>query len=100
MVYFSDKTFRFLRALARNNSARVVPGAQSRLRGAGPRPVPAPDASTCSRTWPQVSGHFRADPRPVGGSLFRIHRDTRFANDKTPYKTHAGARLFHERHRK
>ena len=30
-----------------------------------------------------------ADPRPVGGSLFRIHRDTRFAKDKSPYKTHA-----------
>ena len=35
----------------------------------------------------------------LGGSLFRIHRDTRFANDKTPYKTWAGARLFHERRR-
>src|SRR5690606_8049694 len=33
------------------------------------------------------------------GSLFRIHRDTRFSNDKTPYKTWQGARLFHERHR-
>jgi uncharacterized protein (TIGR02453 family) len=26
-------------------------------------------------------------------SLFRIHRDTRFANDKTPYKTHIAGRL-------
>jgi uncharacterized protein (TIGR02453 family) len=30
-----------------------------------------------------------ADPRPNGGSLFRIYRDTRFSKDKTPYKTHA-----------
>ncbi len=44
-----------------------------------------------------ISPHFRADPRPVGGSLFRAHRDTRFGKDKTPYKTHAGARLFHAR---
>jgi uncharacterized protein (TIGR02453 family) len=29
----------------------------------------------------------RAEPR-VGRSLFRINRDTRFAADKTPYKTH------------
>jgi len=35
----------------------------------------------------------------VGGSMFRIQRDTRFANDKTPYKTWQGARLFHERGR-
>ncbi|MGE8288893.1 MAG: DUF2461 domain-containing protein, partial [Stenotrophomonas sp.] len=45
----------------------------------------------------EVSAHFRADPRTVGGSLFRIYRDSRFSNDKTPYKTWQGARLFHER---
>ncbi len=44
-----------------------------------------------------VSEHFRSDPKTVGGSLFRIQRDTRFANDKTPYKTWQGARLFHAR---
>jgi uncharacterized protein (TIGR02453 family) len=27
------------------------------------------------------------DPRPNGGSLMRIYRDTRFSKDKTPYKT-------------
>lgn len=44
-----------------------------------------------------VSEHFRADPRTVGGSLFRIYRDARFSNDKSPYKSWQGARLFHER---
>jgi len=34
-----------------------------------------------------------ADSRPNGGSLFRIHRDTRFSKDKTPYKTHAALRF-------
>lgn len=33
-----------------------------------------------------------AEPR-IGGSLFRIHRDTRFSADKSPYKTHVGIRL-------
>ncbi len=33
---------------------------------------------------------------PYEGSLFRIHRDTRFGAYKTPYKTHAGV---HFRHR-
>jgi len=45
----------------------------------------------------KISEHFMADARPVGGSLFRIYRDTRFAKDKTPYKTHAGAHFRHER---
>jgi len=47
----------------------------------------------------RVSPHFRADPRPVGGSLFRIDRDTRFSRDKTPYKTHCGIQFRHERGR-
>ena len=37
-----------------------------------------------------------ADPRPAGGSLFRIHRDTRFSADKTPYKTNAAASFRHQ----
>ena len=44
----------------------------------------------------KISPHFRADPRPVGGSLFRIYRDTRFSKDKTPYKTHVGLHFRHE----
>lgn len=31
--------------------------------------------------------------------MFRPQRDTRFTHDKHPYKTFAGARLFHERRR-
>src|SRR3546814_4444536 len=40
---------------------------------------------------------YRSEPKTVGGSRLRIQRDTRFANDKTPYKSWQGARLFHER---
>lgn len=29
------------------------------------------------------------------GSIFRIYRDTRFSNDKTPYKTHLGIYFWH-----
>src|SRR5262245_12111639 len=43
-----------------------------------------------------ISSHFVADPRPVGGSLFRIYRDTRFSKDKSPYKTHTGIHFRHE----
>ena len=44
----------------------------------------------------KISPHFVADPRPVGGSLFRLHRDTRFSRDKSPYKTQAGVHFRHE----
>lgn len=37
---------------------------------------------------------FVADPRPVGGSALRIYRDTRFARDKTPYKTAMAAHFW------
>ncbi|MBE0567965.1 MAG: DUF2461 domain-containing protein [Krumholzibacteria bacterium] len=43
-----------------------------------------------------VSPRFRADPRPNGGSLFRIHRDIRFSGDKSPYKTAVGLHFRHE----
>jgi uncharacterized protein (TIGR02453 family) len=42
-----------------------------------------------------VSPHIVADPRPSGGSLLRIYRDTRFSRDKTPYKTNVGVRFGH-----
>jgi uncharacterized protein (TIGR02453 family) len=43
----------------------------------------------------EISPEFVADPRPTGGSLFRIHRDTRFSRDKTPFKTNAGVQFRH-----
>jgi uncharacterized protein (TIGR02453 family) len=44
----------------------------------------------------KISKHYVADPKPHGGSMFRIYRDTRFSKDKTPYKTHAGVHFRHE----
>ena len=46
---------------------------------------------------PNISPHLVADARRQGGSLFRIYRDTRFAKDKSPYKTTAGIYFRHER---
>ncbi|MEZ4320097.1 MAG: DUF2461 domain-containing protein [Myxococcota bacterium] len=42
-----------------------------------------------------LSPHFLAEPKAQGGSLFRIHRDTRFSADKTPYKTHTAMQFRH-----
>jgi uncharacterized protein (TIGR02453 family) len=44
----------------------------------------------------RISPHYRADPKPHGGSMFRIYRDARFSKDKTPYKTHAACQFRHE----
>jgi uncharacterized protein (TIGR02453 family) len=44
----------------------------------------------------KISSHFIADPRPSGGSMFRIYRDVRFSKDKSPYKTNVGYQFRHE----
>lgn len=95
-AYFGDATFRFLRALALNNErpwfnahkddyvAHVRTPFQRLLVDL--QPVLA-----------AISPYYRADPRPVGGSLYRIQRDTRRYADKSPYKCWQGAELFYER---
>lgn len=97
-TYFSPATFRFLLALERNNNRIWFHAHQADYE----RHVREPFLQLIAdlqAPLEKISTHFRADPRKVGGSLFRMHRDTRFASDKTPYKTWAGARLFHERRR-
>jgi uncharacterized protein (TIGR02453 family) len=42
-----------------------------------------------------ISKHFVADPRRVGGSMFRIYRDTRFSDDKSPFKLSVAAQFPH-----
>lgn len=39
---------------------------------------------------------LRVIAKRSGGSLMRIHRDTRFSKDKTPYKTNVGISLRHD----
>jgi len=97
-AYFTDSTFKFLRALARNNNRTWFHVHKGDYETHVRMPFQAlltdlqPDVAT-------VSAHYRAEPKTGGGSLFRIQRDTRFANDKAPYKSWQGARLFHERGR-
>ena len=47
-----------------------------------------------------ISPAYVADRRRVGGSMFRIHRDTRFSPDKSPFKTWTAARFPHEARKK
>jgi uncharacterized protein (TIGR02453 family) len=46
--------------------------------------------------YPQIAG---SDAR-AGGSITRIHRDTRFSKDKRPFHTHIGLHFWHLRGRK
>src|SRR3982750_794430 len=96
--YFTAATVKFQRDLAKNNHptwfAANKECPEDVLRDPFLRLIEDMQAPLA-----KISAHYRADPKPSGGSLFRIYRDTRFRNDKTPYKTWAGARFGHERGR-
>lgn len=95
-TYFTEASFKFLRGLARHNAREWFLAHKADYE----THVRAPFQRLLTDLQPalaEVSEHYRADPKPVGGSMFRIQRDTRFANDKTPYKTWQGARLSHAR---
>ena len=44
----------------------------------------------------EISPHYNANPKPNGGSMFRIYRDVRFSKDKRPYKENAGIQFRHK----
>ncbi len=93
-VFVTSRTFAFLRELAAHNERpwfeRNKPRYLDEVRDPLLRFVAA-----CGPRLAKLSPHVVADPRPVGGSLFRIHRDVRFAKDKSPYKTHAALSFRH-----
>ena len=98
MSHFDPDSLRFFRDLARHNERAWFHANKARYEAKVRDPF-LRLIGELAEPLARISPNFRADPRPIGGSLFRIQRDTRFANDKTPYKTWAGARFFHERGR-
>ena len=93
---FTPDLFAFLRELAVNNDREWFAANKTRYVADVQEPALAFIEDVGVRL-PEVSGHFVADARTVGGSLFRIYRDTRFSKDKTPYKTQVGIQFRHER---
>ncbi|MEM7288048.1 MAG: DUF2461 domain-containing protein [Actinomycetota bacterium] len=94
--YFTPALFGFLKDLAANNDREWFKANQDRYEALVRQP--ALDFITdMVEPLEQVSPHFVADSRTVGGSLFRIQRDTRFSKDKTPYKLNTGMHFRHER---
>jgi uncharacterized protein (TIGR02453 family) len=94
--YFSPEFFKFLKTLARNNNREWFLKNKLRYKEfvLAPSLQFIKDART---TLKSVSPYLVADPRPFGGSLFRIYRDIRFSKDKSPYKTHVAMEFWHRR---
>lgn len=88
--------FRFFKELSANNNREWFEDNKPRFRES----VQAPLIAFVEAMGPRlkkVSKHFVADPRPNGGSIFRIYKDVRFSKDKAPYKTHGGVQFRHAR---
>jgi uncharacterized protein (TIGR02453 family) len=93
-AYFGPDLFRFLRDLATHNDRDWFRANKERYE----RSVRDPLLRFVSDLQPRlakISPRFVADPRPVGGSMMRIQRDTRFSKDKAPYKTAVMAHFWH-----
>jgi uncharacterized protein (TIGR02453 family) len=93
-AHFTPALFAFVRDLAANNERDWFKANQDRFEQVVRQPALDFIADIADPLY-SISTHFVADPRRVGGSLFRIHRDTRFGADKTPYKTHVGIHFRH-----
>lgn len=94
-AYFNASLFQFLIDLRFNNNREWFQANKKRYEAE----VRDPMLHFIADVGPHletVSKRFVADPRPRGGSLFRIYRDVRFSKDKSPYKTNVGAHFRHE----
>lgn len=90
--HFTPALFKFLRELRANNNRAWFTANKERYE----KTVRNPLLDFIGELGPhlrKISRHIVVDNSPMGGSMFRIYRDTRFSKDKTPYKTHAAAQF-------
>ncbi len=91
---FSPRLFSFLRELKSNNDREWFAENKPRYE----QDVLQAAMDFVTQMQPRLAKHSRyllAEPKRVGGSIMRIYRDTRFAKDKTPYKTNVGIHFRH-----
>jgi uncharacterized protein (TIGR02453 family) len=93
-TYFTNELFDFLEALARNNDRDWFKAHQGDYERSVREPA-LEFITDFAEPLRQIAPSFVADSRTVGGSLFRIQRDTRFSKDKTPYKENTGLHFRH-----
>lgn len=91
---FPADFFAFFRELKANQSRAWFEDNRERFRVSVQGPMSDFIAAMAPRL-AKISKEFVADPRPNGGSMFRIHRDVRFSKDKNPYKEHAACQFRH-----
>jgi uncharacterized protein (TIGR02453 family) len=92
--YFRPTLFAYLRDLQSNNNRQWFLANKARYESHVRDPMLEFIADFGPRLR-RISRHYVADPRPVGGSMFRIYRDVRFSSNKSPYKTNVGANFHH-----
>lgn len=92
---FEPSIFQFLEELTDNNNRPWFQANKWRYE----RDVLEPSLAFIRAFQPRlkkISPYFVASDQRIGGSLMRVYRDTRFARDKTPYKTNVGIQFRHE----
>ena len=94
-AHFTPALFEFLAELSMNNNREWFQTNKARYERDVRNPLLQFVADFGERLR-AISPYMVADPRPTGGSMFRIYRDVRFSKDKSPYKTNAGAHFRHE----
>ncbi len=92
--YFSPELFKFLKSLKRNNRREWFQKNKERYEEELKQPM-LRFITDLKAELQSVHAYIKVDPKPVGGSLFRIYRDMRFSEDKSPYKTHLAAHFHH-----
>lgn len=93
-AYFTPGLFELLKELKANNNRDWFAAHKAQYQALVEEPM-FRFISDLGERLPRISPSFLADSRRLGGSMFRIYRDTRFAKDKTPLKTSAGAHFRH-----
>ena len=94
-AHFSEALFRFLKGVKRHNNREWFQAHKAQYER-DVRDTSLRFIADFGAPMQRFAPAFAAIPKPVGGSLFRIYRDTRFAHDKRPYKTHVGIYFPHK----
>lgn len=96
MGHITDETFAFLFELDVHNSRTWMDANRDRYEEHCKQALYGFVEAVAAPLHARVSTHLQAIPRIQGGSVFQIHRDTRFSDDKTPYKRNAGCYFSHD----
>ncbi|MFV2032741.1 MAG: DUF2461 domain-containing protein [Gammaproteobacteria bacterium] len=91
---FDPKFLKFFKSLAKNNNREWFSEHKPEYFQSVVKPMTHFIEAMAPRL-NRISKHYIADPKPHGGSMFRIYRDVRFSKDKSPYKLHAACQFRH-----